>query len=107
RLAHQRVVRDIGLKTAALATPAESAIELDLRVTELHAESLAAAIDAMVHHEAHADPVLDGEHREIRQAAAGAEPQLGERHEVRVVVHVNRPTEPLARGSGKRRMAAR
>ena len=64
-------------------------------MAQFHPHPLRAAIDAVVQHEPHADAVLDGHHREIRQPAPVAEPQLGQRAEVRVIVD-GAPAGPAA-----------
>ncbi len=97
RLARQGIVGDIGLKTAALATAAKGAVQLHLGVAQLHPQALGAAIDAVVHHAAHADAVFDGHDGEIGQAAPGAEPKFGQGDEVGVVVDVDRsPSRAVA-----------
>ncbi len=74
-------------------------------MAQLHPHPLGAAIDAVVHHEAHADAMLDGDHGEIGQTAAGAEPQFSQRHQIGVVVDNGGQPQPDARRRRKRHLA--
>ena len=73
------------------------AVELHLGMAQLHAKALGAAVDAVIDHAPHTHAVLDGDDREIGQRPPCAEPQLGQRHQIGVVVHMDGQAEVRGR----------
>ena len=91
-----RVGRRHGLEAAAVPAAANGTVGADADVPELAREAGHAAVELPVEHDPGADARRDHDVDHVRQAAAGAERDLGERAEVRVVVDRDLKVEPLA-----------
>ena len=90
----QRVGRGDRLEAAAVAAAANGALGADADVAELACEAGDAAMEPAVDHDAGADARRDHHVDDVREAAAGAERELGESAEVRVVVDRDVEVEP-------------
>ena len=84
-----------------LPAPAERAIDLDLHMSEFGADAVRAAIQAAAEQQPHADGVLRGDDREIREILCAAEPAFGKRREVRIVLELGRKAEPALDHGGE------
>ena len=96
RLAQDRIVGQVSLDAAALAAAAERAAPLHLHVPELGPDPAGAAIEPAVDDDAHTHAVLDCNGQKVRQPLAVAEPLLGQRGQVGVVVDEDGPAEAQA-----------
>ena len=68
---------------------------------ELGADAVRAAMQAAAEQQPHADGVLRGDDREIREILCAAEPAFGKRREVRIVLELGRKAKPALDHGGE------